>query len=95
MHLLTFEALIGTCLKLKSFVVDFAKSIRMYYYKHSIIELDFHSRISLNILFLSGNSLLACVILTDTFWHLMEIRRSSMKLFDFFFKTKDPRVKNC
>jgi hypothetical protein len=58
MHPLTLEALIGTCLKLKSFVVDFATSTSMYYYKHSIDALDFHSRISSNILFLSSNSVL-------------------------------------
>jgi len=47
-------------LKLKSFVVDFAMSIGMYYYKHSIFALDFHSRISSNIIFFLGNSVLAC-----------------------------------
>jgi len=95
MHPLTLEALIGTCSKLKSFVVDFATSTSMYYYKHSIDALDFHSRISSNILFLSNNSVLASRNSGDTFWHLMEIKRSSMRFFVFFFKTKDPRVKNC
>ncbi len=60
MHLLTLEALIGACLKLKSFVVDFATSTNMYCYKHFIVALDFHSIISSNILFLSSNSVLAC-----------------------------------
>jgi hypothetical protein len=60
MHPLTLEALIGTCSKLKSFVVNFATSTGMYYYKHSIDTLDFHSKISSNILFLSSNSVLAC-----------------------------------
>ncbi len=60
MHPLTLEALIGACSKLKSFVVDFTTLIGMYYYKHSIVALDFHSKISSNILFLLGNSVLAC-----------------------------------
>jgi hypothetical protein len=59
-HPLTFEALIGACLKPESFVVDFAMSTGMYYYKHSIVALDFHSKISSNILFFLGNSVLAC-----------------------------------
>jgi hypothetical protein len=57
---LTLEALIGACLKSESFVVDFVTSIGMYYYKHSIVALDFHSMISSNILFFLGNSVLAC-----------------------------------
>jgi hypothetical protein len=60
MHPLIFEALIGACSKPESFVVDFITSIGMYSYKHSIVALDFHSRISSNILFLLGNSVLAC-----------------------------------
>jgi hypothetical protein len=32
----------------------------MYYYKHFIFALDFHSRISSNILFFLGNNVLAC-----------------------------------
>jgi hypothetical protein len=60
MHLLTFEALIGACSKPKSFVVDFITSTGIYCYKHFIVALDFHSIISFNILFLSGNSVLAC-----------------------------------
>jgi hypothetical protein len=60
MHPLTLEALIGTCSKMKSFVVDFATSTGMYYYKHSIDALDFHYIISSNILFFSSNSVLAC-----------------------------------
>jgi hypothetical protein len=95
MHLLTLEALIGVCSKLKSFVVDFTTSTSMYYYKHCIIALDFHSTISSNILFLLGNRVLACYNLGDTFWHLMEITKFSTRFFVFFFKTKDPKVKNC
>jgi hypothetical protein len=60
MHILTLEALIGACLKLESFVVDFTVLIGIYYYKHSIVALNFHSRIASNILFLSGNIVLAC-----------------------------------
>jgi hypothetical protein len=60
MHPLTFEALIGACSKPKSFVVDFTTSTNMYCYKHFIIALDFHSKISSNIIFLSGNSVVAC-----------------------------------
>jgi len=60
MHLLTFEALIGTYSKSKSFVVDFTTSTSMYYYKHSINALHFHSKLSSSILFLSSNSVLAC-----------------------------------
>ncbi len=60
MHPLTLEALIGACLKLKSFVVDFATSIGMYYYLHSIVALYFHFKISSNILLFLGNSVLAC-----------------------------------
>jgi hypothetical protein len=73
MHLLTLEALIGVCSKLKSFVVDFTTSTSMYYYKHCIIALDFHSTISSNILFLLGNRVLACYNLGDTFWHLNKV----------------------
>jgi hypothetical protein len=42
MHPLTFEVLIRTCSKPKSFVVDFAMLTNMYCYKHSIVPLDFH-----------------------------------------------------
>jgi len=55
MHPLTLEALIGACLKPKSFVVDFAMSFSMYCYKYSIVALDFNSKISSNIFFLSSN----------------------------------------
>jgi len=81
MHPLTFEALIRACSKLESFVVDFIASIGMYYYKHCIVALDFHSRISSNILFLLGNRVLACYNLGDTFWHLMEIMKFSTRFF--------------
>jgi len=59
-HPQTLEALIGACLKSESFVVDFAMSTSMYYYKQSIFALDFHSIISSNIQFFLGNSVLAC-----------------------------------
>jgi len=42
MHPLTLEALIGACSKLESFVIDFATSTSMYYYKHYIVPMDFH-----------------------------------------------------
>jgi hypothetical protein len=60
MHPLILEALIGACLKPKLFVVDFAISTNMYCFKHCIVALDFHSKISSNILFLLGNNVLAC-----------------------------------
>jgi len=60
MHPLTLEILIGICSKLESFVINFITSIGMYYYNHSIVALDFHFRISSNILFLSDNNVLAC-----------------------------------
>jgi hypothetical protein len=60
MHPLTLKALIGACSKSESFDVDFIMSIGMYYYKHFIVALDFHSRISFDILFLSSNSVLSC-----------------------------------
>ncbi len=49
MHPLTLEALIRVGSKPKSFFVDFATSIGMYCYKHSIVALDFNSRISSNL----------------------------------------------
>lgn len=60
MHLLALEALIGACLKLESFVVNFEVSTSMYCYKHFIVALDFHFKISSNILVLSSSSVLAC-----------------------------------
>jgi hypothetical protein len=95
MHPLTLEALIGTCSKLKSFVVDFATSTGMYYYKHFIDALEFHSRISSNILFLSNNSVL---VSRNSGRHILALD-GDQEVFDevfcLFFKTKDPRVKNC
>jgi hypothetical protein len=58
MHPMTLEALIGACSKPKSFVANFATSIGMYCYKHFIVALGFKSRISSNVLFLIGNSVL-------------------------------------
>jgi hypothetical protein len=60
MHLLTPEALMGACSKLRSFVVDFTTSIGMYCFNPSIVALDIHSKMSFNILFLASNSVLAC-----------------------------------
>jgi hypothetical protein len=60
MHLLILEALIRACLKPKLFVVDFATSTSMYYFKHCIVALDIHSIISFNIFLHSSNSVLAC-----------------------------------
>jgi len=68
MHPLTFKALIRVRSKLESFVVDFAISIGMYYYKHYNVALDFHSKISSNIFFLLGNNVLACHNLG---WHIL------------------------
>ncbi len=74
----TLEALIGACLKLESFVVDFVASTSMYCYKHCIVALDFHSKISSNILFLLGNSALACCNLG---WHILAFD-GDQKVFD-------------
>ncbi len=60
MHPLTLEAMIGARLMPKSFIVDFATSVSMYYYEHTIVALYFHFKISSNILFLSSNNVLAC-----------------------------------
>jgi len=57
---LTLKALIGACSKLESFVVDFTMSTRMYSYKHCTVALDFHSRISFNIISILNNNVLAC-----------------------------------
>jgi len=49
MHPLTLEASIKVRSKPKSFFVDFATSTGMYCYKHSIVALDFNSRIPSNL----------------------------------------------
>jgi hypothetical protein len=88
MHPLTFETLIGACSKLESFVVDFITSTGMYYYNHFIVALDFHSKISSNILFLSSNSVLACRNLGQ---HILALDRDQ-EVFDeilcIFFQDK-------
>jgi hypothetical protein len=48
MHLLTLEALTGTCSMPKSFVVNFVTSTGMYVYLHYIVALYFHFKISNN-----------------------------------------------
>ncbi len=60
MHLFTLEALIGTCSKPGSFVVDFATSTSMSCFNPFMVALDIHSKMSFNILFLAGNNVLAC-----------------------------------
>ncbi len=96
MHLLTLETLIGACSKLESFVVNFITSIDMYYYNHFIVALDFHSRISSNIFFLSNSNVLACRNLGQ---HILAFDGDqevfNKVFFFFFFKAKDPKAKNC
>jgi hypothetical protein len=78
MHTLTFKLSIGACSKPKSFVIDFATSTGMYCYKHFTLALDFHSGISSNILFISGNSVLACCNLGQ---HILALHRD-LEVFD-------------
>jgi hypothetical protein len=50
MHPLTFQTLIGACLKPRSFVVDFTTSICIHYFKPFIVAVEIHSKMYLNIL---------------------------------------------
>jgi hypothetical protein len=78
MHTLTFKPSIGACSKLESFVIDFATSTGMYCYKHFTVALDFHSEISANIFFISGNSVLACCNLGQ---HILALH-GNLEVFD-------------
>ncbi len=89
MHALMLQALIRTCSKLGSFVIDFAASIGIYYFKLAVVAFKFHSGMFFNICFFVSNNVLAYRNLGQ---HLLisKVKRISTR-----FKTKGPGVKSC
>ncbi len=57
----------------------------MYYYNHFIVALDFHSRISSNIFFLSNSNVLACRNLGQHILAFDGDQEVFNKVFFFFF----------
>ncbi len=67
----------------------------MYYYLHSIVASYFHFKISSNIVLLLGNSVLVRYILSQHILALDGDQEVFNKVLFLFFKTKDPKAKNC
>jgi hypothetical protein len=94
LHPLTLEALIGTCSKSRSFVIDFATSTSIYILNLPFLHWIFELKCLLTFYFLQVIVCWHVKILANTYWYLMEIKRSLIRFFTLFFKTKDPEAKN-